>query len=181
MTIKSNIPATLVAGDSWAWSEATAYAEYPPADWSLTYILRPATGGTALSITATDGGGAFTLAALATTTATLAAGEYSFSVLASNSGTGARHVLASGRVCILPDPMTQTGDLRSANERTLAAIIATIEGRATKDADSYTIEGRSISRTPLADLLRLQAVYERRVARERNPSASPFHYRRISL
>lgn len=51
----------------------------------------------------------------------------------------------------------------------------------TKDAESYTIEGRSIARTPLADLIRLQGVYQRKVAAELNPGASPFQYRRIKL
>ncbi len=63
--------------------------------------------------------------------------------------------------------------------RMLNAIEAALEGRASKDTESYTIEGRSLSRTPIPDLLRLRAIYRREVAAEENPSAAPFHMRRV--
>lgn len=179
MTSSNSIPATLVAGDSWAWADAAAFVSHPPEDWQVTVTLRPVTGGTGLAVDAVPAPPAYTFAVAASATAPLPPGEWYWTVLATHRTQDARARLASGRFAVLPDPAATTGDRRSVNERTLAAINAALEGRATKDADSYTIEGRSISRTPIADLLRLQALYERRVAAERNPNGGLLQYRRV--
>jgi hypothetical protein len=42
----------------------------------------------------------------------------------------------------------------------LDAIEATIEGRASKDQESYSIQGRSLARTPIADLILLRGKYK---------------------
>lgn len=181
MTSNTHIPAALVAGDTWRWSDAAAFASHPPPEWTLRYVLRPVGGGAAITIQAAAVDGCYTLTHPATLTATVPPGAFEWTALAYADPGDDRAWLASGRVTILPDPATATGSLRSAAERILEAISATLEGRATKDADSYSIEGRSITRTPLPDLLRLQAVYERRVAAERNPNASPIQYRRVKI
>jgi len=181
MTDNSGIPATLVAGDTWAWSDASAFASHPPPYWTLRYILRPVGGGVAITIQAVAAADCYNLTLGSATTAPAEPGPYEWTALAYEDGGDERAWVASGRLTVAPDPATATGSLRSAAERILEAITATIEGRATKDADAYSIEGRSITRTPLPDLLRLQAVYERKVAAERNPNASPFQYRRVKI
>lgn len=181
MALNIGIPALLVAGDGWAWSDASAHASHPPPDWALHYVLRPVAGGTPITLVATWGADEYRLTRAASDTANDAPGAYSWTAFAINDGTGDRATLDSGRVHILLDPVQENGDLRSAAERILAAIEATIEGRVSKDAESYSIEGRSISRTPIDDLLRLQGIYQRKVAAEMNPAASPFQYRRIKI
>lgn len=177
----SHVPLRLTAGDSWTWVDATSFASHPPPYWRLDYVLRPVSGGAATTLAATATTDAFTIAVAVATTAALAPGEYEWAAIATDDANGGRATLATGRLSVLPDPASATGDLRSRAERILAAIEATIEGRATKDADSYSIEGRSIARTPMTDLLRLRGVYRREVAAERNPGASPFGYRRIRI
>jgi hypothetical protein len=54
-------------------------------------------------------------------------------------------------------------DPRKHAEKVLAAIESVIESRASKDQMAYTINGRSLSRTPLADLLQLRATYRKEV------------------
>lgn len=179
MPDNSSIPATLVAGDTWGWSDASAFASHPPPYWILRYILRPVAGGSAITIQSTIEADCYALTLTSAQSAAVAVGEYQWSSLAYEDGGNDRAWVASGRLTVLPDPATATGNLRSAAERILEAITATIEGRATKDSDAYSIEGRSITRTPLPDLLRLQVIYERKVIAERNPGASPFQYRRI--
>lgn len=184
MSATDPIPAQLVAGDGWAWSDASAFASHPPPDWALHYVLKPVNpAGTyvATTIVATWGDNTYRLSASAIETATIVPGDYQWHALAFHDATGDRAALASGRMTILPDPLQATGDLRSTSERIVVAIDATLEGRVTKDAESYTIEGRSISRTPVADLLRLRAVYAAQAAAARNPGASPISYRRIAL
>lgn len=181
MASLSDIPAQLVAGDSWAWRDCAAYASHPPPDWAVTYVLRPASGGAAITIVGTWIEGCYSLTRAAAETATAPPGEYLWTALARHDASDLRERIGAGRVDILPDPEQASGDMRTTAERTLAAISATLEGRATKDADSYTIEGRSIARTPLADLLRLQSVYERRVMAERNPGTFGIQQRRVKF
>ncbi|QDF14252.1 head-to-tail joining protein [Dinoroseobacter phage vB_DshS-R4C] len=178
MTVSIHPPATLVAGDSWAW-EAGAVFEDHPDPWAASYVLRPEAGGDPVTVS----GGLEVLAPVfrlpASVTADLPPGEWTWFAVAVDATTDARAVLAQGRVTVIPDPLAGTEDRRTPARRILAAIEATLEGRATKDADTYSIEGRSITRTPLPDLLRLRAVYAEQVARE--TGRSPYRQRRVSF
>ena len=58
------------------------------------------------------------------------------------------------------------------NRRILAQINDLLEGKTVKDVQSYEINGRSLNRMPVADLLRLQAEYTRRCLAE--TGANPF-------
>ncbi len=58
-------------------------------------------------------------------------------------------------------------DLRSSNQITLDAIIARIENRATVDQNEYTIKDRQIKKMTIEELLKFQAIYEARVAKDK--------------
>lgn len=174
------IPSRLTAGDSWSWDMPEAWAAYPPPDFALRVVLTPEAGGTPFAMgAAVDTGVTFRLKATPAQTAALVAGRYAWASIAEDDATGERFTIARGLVEILADPATATGDTRTPAARILVAIDATLEGRATKDAESYSIEGRSLSRTPVADLLRLKAHYAQIVAAERG-HAAPFRVRRVS-
>lgn len=182
MPVPTSIPATLVAGDGWAWRDAFALAAFPAPDWALSYAFRPVSGGAGFNLSAIWGDGAYLVTALPVETAGRAAGEYAWIAVAENEVTGDRRTVHRGRVTILPDPMGPLGaELRSPAERILAAIDATLEGRATKDAESYSIEGRSISRTPVADLLRLRNLYAGILASETGAGNGFISYRRMRM
>jgi hypothetical protein len=100
------------------------------------------------------------------TTAAYKAGLYRWTAVV-DDGTE-RVTLASGLVNVLPDP-AKTGagfDPRSHARKTLEAIEAVIEGRATKDQEEYTIGNRSLKRTPTKELLEFRDKYRADVARE---------------
>lgn len=63
--------------------------------------------------------------------------------------------------------MTEVPD-NSHAERVLVAIEAVIEGRASKDQESYKIGDRELVRTPLRDLLLLRDRYREDVRRARS-------------
>lgn len=76
-----------------------------------------------------------------------------------------RFLQESGRLTVQPDPTAAPdGELTTHAERVLAAIEAVIENRATKDQQSYSIAGRSITRIPVAELLELRKQYKAEVA-----------------
>ena len=159
------LPPTLTAGDTWRWYSDVLSREHPPADgWSVQWHLVGATE--THTFAASDDGGRWLVEVPAATTANIAPGLYEARAVATNGVE--RITWYGGRVEVAPDPTTATAtDPRSHAEKVLEAIRAVIEGRATKDQESYSINGRSLSRTPLSDLLELEREYARRVARER--------------
>lgn len=158
-------PARLTAGDSWSWEIADP-AEYPSAEFVLSYALAPAAGGAVVEVEAEAPSAvavAFKLGASAT--ASLAPGRWRWSLLAADAALDMREAIASGTFEVLADPLA-SGDTRTAARRILDAIDATIAGKVTKDAQSYAIEGRTISRIPLPDLMAARTRYAAIVRRE---------------
>jgi hypothetical protein len=51
-------------------------------------------------------------------------------------------------------------DNRSHAKKVLDAIEAVLEGRATRQDQSYSIAGRTLALTPIPDLMKLRAVYK---------------------
>jgi len=188
MTALTQIPAEITAGDSLTVDLAALRGEYPPPAWTLTFALTPKEGGPVTTIPAADSGDSWRVAMTPAETSSLPTGRYAWALalptgryawalVAEDTGAGERRTVQRGELAVVADPLTSTGDTRSDAERILAAIEATIEGRATKDAESYSIEGRSISRTPIEQLLRLRAVYQRSVDAE--AGISPIRQRRV--
>lgn len=142
---------------------AVTLIAYPAPDWSLQILLR---GPQAIDLTAVadDTQHRFTVAAAIT--ATWAPGEYWFSLRA---GQGSEvQLVDEGQLTIRPDlaQIADNYDGRSHVERVLTAIEAVIEGRATIDQQSYQINNRSLSRTPIADLLMLRTKYREDLRRQ---------------
>lgn len=145
-----------------------------PADkgWVLHVYLR---GKSAIDLMSTASGSQHIIEASAATTEAWAAGNYGYSVRASNSGEVFE--VENGTINILPDMGTVTeGDFRSHAQKVLDAVEAVIEGRASLDQERYRINNRELYRTPLADLLRLRATYRNEVNQEKAKACgkSPF-------
>jgi hypothetical protein len=158
-------PSRLISGDTWEWEIADP-ADYPSAVHVLTYALAPELGGAVVELEAEAPSPiavAFRLAAA--DTADLAAGRWRWSLVATDPAIETRATIASGTFEVLPDPLA-AGDTRSPARRVLDAIEATIAGKVTKDAQTYVIEGRSISRIPLPELLAARDRYAAIVRRE---------------
>ena len=161
--VASTVPAELTAGDSWRWRFDDVSNAFPPSEgWVLT--CRFHNDASAFVLVAQIVNGGYEVSDGATSTAARAPGAYAWAALLLRGDE--RVTAATGRVLIHPDPATATADIRSHAERVLDAIRAVIEGRATKDQESYSIAGRSLSRTPLGELLALERRYAARVASE---------------
>lgn len=155
------IPDSITAGV--AFAACAALSAYPAPDWSLTLFLR---GPAVIDLDSVDDGTAHDFAALAAVTAAWAPGSYAYTIRATNGGDVIE--VESGRVQILPD-LAAAGagfDSRSHARKSLDAIEAVIEKRATLDQERYRINNRELYRTPIADLLRLRNEYRAEVRRE---------------
>lgn len=158
-------PAEVVAGDTWSWQKALA--DYPanasPA-WTLTYYFRSVAGE--FTAAAAASGADHLVTVTKTASAAYKAGLYEWTAIVTDGVT--RTTLGRGTTTIKPDP-SKTGagfDPRSHARKTLEAIEAVLEKRATQDQMRYTIGTRSLDRTPIADLIVLRDKYRAEVDSE---------------
>lgn len=162
MTVPTTEPTELVAGDTWAWDRDLA--DYPVSGgWSLTYVFVNAEQR--FTIDSTTSGSLHRMSMTAAISSAKIPGTYTWTLFAKKAGE--RYRVGSGETVVVPNyEGDRPFDTRSHARKTLEAIQAVIEGRATLDQQAYTINGRSITRMPVTDLLRFRDVYKAEVSRE---------------
>ena len=154
------VPNIITAGVSFrACTTQPAFGE----GWALFLYLR---GPASIDIEATRSASTYEFTADPATTAEWAPGAYAYTIRATD---GVEVVeVQSGRVKIAAD-IAAAGegfDDRSHARKTLEAIEAVIEKRASMDQERYRINNRELYRTPIAELLRLRNTYRAEVQRE---------------
>lgn len=114
-----------------------------------------------------DGAEQHTVEASASVTADWPAGVYWWALRATDGGDIVQ--VDEGQITIAGDiAAAEVGfDARTHAERTLQAIEAVIENRATTDQQKYTINNRELWRTPIAELLLLRSRYRDEVRRQK--------------
>jgi hypothetical protein len=150
------------------------FSLYSSADYDSNLILINSSKKYTIAGTASGTGFVYTAAPEVTAEYTPGTYRYDFEVYISE-GEGddeevtERYIVESGYIDILPDMTAATKyDIRSHAKRTLDAIEAVIEGRATTDQQMYMIQGRQLVRTPIADLLKFRAAYLAEYKAEQN-------------
>lgn len=143
-------PARIVAGDTAKWIKQLG--DYSAADgWVLTYTLVNATQR--YTITGTAAGTDHLVTAAAAITAGWVAGDYSYRAQVAKAAEV--FTVATGRITVEPTFAAAT-DGRSQARRTLEAVEATLEGRASSAVAEYQIAGRMLKNIPLTELLALR-------------------------
>lgn len=156
------MPCTIQAGVT--FESSAPLKDYPAPTWMLSAHLR---GPQAINLESLPAGAAHAFAELASVTAEWPAGIYAYTVRATN-GTDVRQVEV-GTLEVLADVVAITGvhDPRTHAAKTLEAIQAVIQKRASHDQERYVINNRELWRTPLGDLLKLRDTYRAEVRREK--------------
>jgi hypothetical protein len=168
-TPTQGVPARLIAGDLWTWRADGLVAAYPDPVYSLSYSLAPRSGGAPVMVPATADAGGWLISVVPATTSAVSAGTYSWSLFATRLSDAARLAICTGTVEVAPDP-TATATASNARKQ-LAAIDAVLEGRITKDVESYSIEGRALTRIPFMELRIMRARLVAEVAAEDRAAA----------
>jgi hypothetical protein len=167
-------PTEFRVGDSISWVRRAVQAVEANDNGVLEYTDIKASDGWTLKFTAVgkvgiiaitasaddDNADDFKFTAAAATTAAYAAGDYQWQITATKSTT--RYTIAEGLITLLDNISGRSAlyDNRSHAKKVLDAIEAVIEGRASQDQMQYSIAGRSLSRTPIPDLMKLRATYK---------------------
>lgn len=158
ITVRLGEPDQVTAGDTLKFRREEA--DYVPPTWTLRYVL--VKDAEQIEFSSTDNGdGTHLINVAATTTDDWVPGTYAWQVYAESGSE--RFTTGRGVIEILPNfsALASGHDNRTHVKRTLDAIEAVIEERATKDQESYTINGRSLNRTPMEQLLMLRDKYAR--------------------
>lgn len=159
----SDIPTTepneIRAGTTVSWQRNDLSADYPASSYTLKYYLVNAS--VKITITASANGDNYQVSLAKATTAAYTVGKYEWSAVVDN-GTVA-YEIDKGTIEILTD-YSAAGitkfDYRTSAQTIYEAVSAVIEGRATQDQESYSIQGRALSKTPIADLLLLRSTFK---------------------
>jgi len=140
--IKAIEPTEIISGDTVEWTIADG--DRPAPTWVLTYSLVRA-GCDKIVLTAADNGdGSHLISELAATTSNWDAGEYHWQRHFTSGAV--RETRGSGWILVKADYASTTADPRSHVKRTLDALEAVRENKASGDQLSMSIQGRSVSR-----------------------------------
>lgn len=164
--IPTSEPGRLVAGDTAKWLKSLG--DYPAsAGWVLTYsVVNSAQRYTVSGVSAGDD---HLVVASAATTAAWVPGEYSWRAQVSLAGE--TFTVAEGRLTIAAAYSAAT-DGRSRARRSLDAVEAMLEGRASSAVAEYTINGRALKYIPVPELLALRGRLRTEVTREDDAARS---------
>lgn len=149
--IPTSVPATLNSGDTIKWTIADLSSFPNSQGWVLSYVLVKSDKN--IDIVTSFDGTDHVVNISPLDSSAWPAGSYRY-VAYVNDGTD-RHIVDQGAIEIKPniEALVSGYDHRSHWTVVLENVEAVIQGRATKDQSSYTINGRQLSRTPITDLL----------------------------
>lgn len=169
MDILSSEPISIRSGNTVKWRKS--FTSYPANDgWALTYVLTLQSDfSKRLSVAAVADSADFVTTLSAAQTAALTPGTYN--LFGSVLKAGERYDVFTGTIELKPDlAAILTGDHRSDIKKKLDAVEAAILGKATVDQQSVQINGRSVTRYSLAEMLvlrdRLKADYQKELQAE---------------
>lgn len=148
MTTPSNVPAQLIAGDTWEWTRDLT--DYPRTTWTATYYFE--NKDKTFNVAGTGSTSVHSFSIAAATTAGYPAGRYKYRLRVTD-GTTVKSI-EEGWVDVETDPAAAgTRDVRSDARKMLDALNATLVGKATNDQLAMSIQGRSLSRMQPSELM----------------------------
>lgn len=162
-------PTSVVIGTLVQWKRADLSEVYAPASYDLIYNIRLKNGaGVDKSVTATTAAdGSFLTSLTSNLTTTMVAGDYVWQAFISRKSDGAKVSVGTGELQLLSNLDQNGADNRSHAQIMVAKIQSLLEGRADKDVSSYSIQGRSLAKMSITDLMMWRDYYRKEVAKEK--------------
>ena len=161
-------PLSFSAGDRVAWKRTDLGTDYDNSLFTLGYEARlEASGSTSITVTASADGDDYLVEIASATTAAYTTGTYHWSAFITRIADSERIEIDSGTFKVLENKATSTVDPRTHVKKVLDAIESVIEGRSSKDQENLTVEGMTLVRTPLEDLIMLHSKYKSLYAQEK--------------
>ena len=167
----SNAPTKIAAGDTLKFKISDG--NYPASDgWTYKFTISNSANLYGPRVSTADGDD-HQIEVSETVTAGWVVGEYEYLGFFEHSG-GDRLTVHEGRIEITLNPaLTTATDLRSHAKKSLDALEAVMESRASLDQMKYQIAGRSLERMTAEDLMKWRDYYRKEVAQEDALSTGP--------
>ena len=162
-------PTSVVIGTLVQWKRADLSDVYAPATYDLIYNIRLKNGaGVDKSVTATTANdGSFLATLTSNITTTMIAGDYVWQAFISRKSDSAKISVGTGDIELLSNLDQNGADNRSHSAIMVTKIQSLLEGRADKDVSSYSIQGRSLAKMSITDLMMWRDYYRKEVAKEK--------------
>ena len=150
-------PAKIVAGDLLQWKRTDLGTDYANGSYTLSYKARlegtSAGSSVVITITASASGDDYLVSVAAGTTVNYSTGVYRWQAYITRNSDSARLTIDSGTFEVLANRSINTSDPRSHVKTMLDKIESILEGRADGDVAAYSINGRSLTKLGITDLL----------------------------
>jgi hypothetical protein len=162
----TQVPETLVAGDTWEWTGSLA--DYPAPTWTTAWYFENA--GQNFSVSGVQSGSEHAATVAAATSAGYRPGRYRWRLVATRVADSVRKTVGEGWLEVLPNPAAAGNvDHRTTARVVLEMIETYLRDPMNLTAASYSLGGRSLSRWRRADLL---VEYDRWKAEARSEEAA---------
>ena len=160
-------PEQIVAGDRLIFKRTDLHTDYANSSYTLKYSARlEGTGSTEIEITATASGDDYLVQVNSLTTASYTAGVYRWQAYITRNSDSQRLTIDQGTWEVLANRDAATTDPRSHARIMVEKIEDILEGRAGADVSSYSINGRSLTKIPIPELMQFRASYKAEYLRE---------------
>jgi hypothetical protein len=165
-TIPTIEPEIARAGDTWKWTRS--FADYPVSEgWALSYSFRGASVLLDADVTIQANVADWSVSVTAAKTAPLIPGTYHWAAFVTKAGE--RYTADEGVLVVERNLSTAAaGDALSHAEKMLPIVEAVLSGRVTADIENYQINGKLVTKIPIAELKKLRKQYRSEIWSQRN-------------
>lgn len=157
-------PSEVVVGDYIQWTRSDLNADYPNDEYTATYVARITGGGnTEIQLTGTAYNDKYLFTVDSTTSAEFVAGYYHWQLEIVRNSDSNRIVIDRGAFTAIVDLDVGGADPRTHAEIMLTKIESLLEGKADSDVANYSIQGRSLVKLGIEELITWRDYYRAEV------------------
>ena len=165
-SIPEKEPVTIYKGETVVWTRKDL-TDYPVGSYAMSWTARlESNGGTAFSATVTEVEDYYKFTLDNSATGGYTTGDYFWVLKVTQSSDSEELIIDSGKITVKDNYFGSTGDTRSHAKIMLDKIESILEGRADADVSSYSIQGRSLSKISINELLQWRDYYKAEYQKE---------------
>lgn len=157
------VPEEVFIGDFIQFKISTFSTDYPNSTHTMRLVARISTGGnTEITITAGTLDDDYLFSVASSASANYTVGEYHYQIEIERNSDSNRIIVDRGQIKVSTD-YDNNVDPRHHSEIMLGKIESILEGKADSDVSSYSIQGRSLTKLGIEELLDWRNYYRREV------------------
>lgn len=160
-------PESFIAGDFITWKRSGLHADYANDAYTLSYKARLEADGTdVITITASASGTDYLVSIGSSTSANYTVGVYHWQAYITRDSDSERITIDSGTFEVKANRSSATTDPRTHAKTMLDKIESLLEGKADSDVMNYSIQGRSLTKLTIKELMEWRKFYRAEVFEE---------------